>query len=454
MRRPVGLLVFCLALLGLAARSADAGGIHSGLKVLPYVVHETPIQNGLKLVMVKMPTPGVVNYETIVRAGSRNEVEPGRTGYAHFFEHMMFRGTQSHPQLEYARTMDMLGADGNASTGNDMTGYYMTLPATGLPQVIELEADRFMNLRYTEEQFRKEAGAVLGEFSIGRGDPGSIIEETRAALAFRKHTYGHTTIGTEADVRNMPNGYAYSLDFYDHYYRPENCVILVTGDFDPADVERRVREQYAGWKSGGPQPEVPQEPPMTESVSKALTWDGPTRPIVDISFHTPAYSDSTHETAALELLAALWFGETSAIHRDLVLSRRVAESIGARFERTRDPGLFTVTASLPRASAIDSVRNAILATIGAAAKEPVGAKRLEDAKRRELASAALSFETTGGVAWRLSDFIALTGKPMSLEFHYANMQAVTPEEIMAVAAKYLDPARTITVTLVGKEARP
>jgi zinc protease len=454
MRRSVGLAVLCLSLCGLAAGAVAADTIHFGSKIIPYDIRSTSLPNGLDLVMVKMPTPGVVNYETIVRAGSRNEVEPGRTGYAHFFEHMMFRGTPKHPQLQYSRTMDMLGADGNASTGNDMTGYYMTLPATGLPQVIELEADRFANLQYTEEQFRKEAGAVLGEFSIGRGDPGSIIEETRAALAFKKHTYGHTTIGYEADVRSMPEGYAYSLAFYDHYYRPENCVILVTGDFDPEDVERRVQEQYPGWKRGGPVPEVPVEPPMTESVSKELTWDGPTRPIVDISFRTPAYSDSTHETAALELISTLWFGPTSAIHRDLVLNRRIAESIGARFERTRDPGLFTVTASLRRASAIDSVRAAIMTAIEKAAKEPVDAKRLADAKRRELASLALTFETTGGVAWRLSDFIALTGEPMSLSYHYSNLQAVTPEEMMAAAAKYLDPGRTITVTLVGKEGRP
>jgi zinc protease len=454
MRRSVGLSILWLLLCGLAAHTVSAQGASPAARVIPYPVRTAVLDNGLGLVMVKMPTPGVVNYETVVRAGSRNEVERGRTGYAHFFEHMMFRGTPKHPQMEYSRTMDMLGADGNASTGNDMTGYYMTLPASGLPEVIELEADRFMNLHYTEEQFRKEAGAVLGEFSIGRGDPGSVIEETRAALAFQRHTYGHTTIGYEADVRSMPEGYAYSLAFYDHYYRPESCVILVTGDFDPDDVERRVREQYAGWKRGGPVPEVPREPPLTQPVSADLKWEGPTRPMVDISFRTPAYSESTRETAALEMIAALWFGETSPIHRDLVLDRRIAESIGARYERTRDPGLFTITASLPRASAIDSVRAAVLATVAEAAKRPIDAKRLADAKRRALASLALTLETPGGVAWRFSEFISLTGDPRSIERHYANVEAVTPEDLTEAAGRYFDPSRTITVTLVGKEGRP
>jgi zinc protease len=446
MRRILGLSVL------LIATSALATGARA--EVLPYPIRTAALENGLRLVMVKMPTPGVVNYETIVRAGSRNEVEPGRTGYAHFFEHMMFRGTPKFPQTEYARVLDMLGSDGNASTGNDMTGYYMTLPASGLSQVIEMEADRFMNLRYTEEQFKKEAGAVLGEFSIGHGDPGTMIEETRCALAFKKHTYGHTTMGYEADVRGMPNGYDYSLAFYDHYYRPESCVILVTGDFDPDGVERSVREQYAGWRRGGPVPEVPREPPLAGAVREDLTWEGPTRPVIDISFRAPAYDESTKETAALELIRDLWFGETSEIYRELVLDRGVAESIGANFERTRDPGLFTVSAHLRRASALDSVRARILATVAQVAKQPVDGRRLEDAKRRALASLALTLETSGGVAWRLSEFISLTGEAGSIERHYANVASATPEDLMRTSARYLDPLRTITVTLVGKEAKP
>ena len=446
MRSPIHPVVALLLLAGPAVRSQAA--------VLPYPIQTAALENGLTLVMVPMPTPGVVNYETLVRAGSRNEVEPGRTGYAHFFEHMMFRGTPKYPQASYARTLDMLGADGNASTGNDLTSYYMTLPASGLAQAIEMEADRFMNLRYSVEQFKKEAGAVLGEFSIDRGDPETILDETRRALAFKTHTYGHTTGGYEADVRGMPNGYDYSLAFYDRYYRPESSVILVTGDFDPADVERRVRQQYAGWKRGGPVPEIPQEPPQTEAVRQELTWEGPTRPILDISFRTPAYGEATREVAALELIAALQFGETSDLYRSLVLDRRLVESVGAEFERTRDPYLFTVTARLRRAAAFDSVRGEILAAIADAANKPVDPRRLEDAKRRALASLALTLETPGGVAWRLAEFISMTGDPRSIERHYANLQAVTPEDLMKTAGRYLDPSRTITVTLTEKEARP
>ena len=123
--------------------------------VFPYPIQTVRLDNGCLLVMVPMPTPGVVHDQTIVRAGSRNEIEPGRTGYAHFFEHMMFRGTPRHPEAEYNRILDVLGADHNASTDMDQTSFYVTLPSSGLGQAISLEADRFRNLTYTPEQFRK-----------------------------------------------------------------------------------------------------------------------------------------------------------------------------------------------------------------------------------------------------------------------------------------------------------
>ena len=161
MRRLVGPAVLLFTILGLAPRA--------GAAVFPYPIRTAALDNGLRIVMVKMPTPGVVNYETVVRAGSRNEVEAGRTGYAHFFEHMMFRGTAKHPQAEYGRILDMLGADGNASTGNDMTAYYITLPASGLPQVIEIEADRFMNLRYRRSSSRpRRARSLANSRSVTR----------------------------------------------------------------------------------------------------------------------------------------------------------------------------------------------------------------------------------------------------------------------------------------------
>ena len=420
----------------------------------PYPLKEVDLANGLRLVMVPMPTPGVVNFQTIVRAGSRNELEPGRTGYAHFFEHMMFRGTARYDEESYGRILAMLGADGNASTGNDQTSFYMTVPASGLPKVIEMEADRFQNLRYNQEQFRKEAGAILGEFSIGRADPGTVLEETRAALAFRRHPYGHTVVGTEEDVRAMPDGYDYSLQFYDRYYRPEYATLLITGDFDTLQVERQVRTEYSGWKRGGYVAPIPEEPPPDQAVRRDLTWPGPTRPTLEVSFRTPAYSDETPAIAAIEVIREIYFGGTSDLYRKLVEQDGVVESIGASFDRTRDPYLFTITARLKSPADFDSVNARILATVREAADKAVRLDRIESTKRHLIAGIALSLEAPSGVARRLADFISLTGDPRSIERYYRRVSGLTPHDLQEAARNWLDPKHCITLTMRGEEGRP
>lgn len=295
---------------------------------------------------------------------------------------------------------------------------------------------------------------MLGEFAVGRASPETAIEETRLALAFGKHSYGHTVIGYEADVRAMPEGYEYSRRFYDRYYRPDDCVVLVAGDFHPEVVEGLFRAAYGDWKRGGPPPQVPQEPAPAGPQRKALTWDGPTRPMLDLSFHTPAFDENRRVTAALELVGDLFFGETSDLYRELVLERRLVESVGASFRRTRDPFLFTVDARLRNASDFDTVRSRIFAALKKASEQPVEARRLDAAKRRALASLMLSLEAPSGVGWRLSEFVSLTGDPQSLERHYANLSAVAPADLMAAARASLVPDRSIEVTLTGKEVRP
>lgn len=445
---PILLCVLCF-LNRPAAAAPTAETFH-----FPYPLKVVDLANGFRAVMVPMPTPGVVNFQTIVRAGSRNELEPGRTGYAHFFEHMMFRGTARYDEGSYGRILAMLGADGNASTGNDQTSFYMTIPAAGLPKVIEMEADRFLNLRYNQEQFRKEAGAILGEFSIGRADPGTVLEETRAALAFRRHPYGHTVVGTEADVRAMPDGYDYSLQFYDRYYKPEYAVLLIAGDFDTSRVEQQVRAEYAGWKRGGYLPPIPEEPPLDQAVRRDLTWPGPTRPTLDISFRTPAYSDETPATAALEMIREIYFGETSDIYRRLVEQEGLVESIGASFDRTRDPYLFTITARLKNPADFDTVHARILTTVADAAEKPVGLDRLEATKRHLLAGVALSLETPSGVARRLAEFISLTGDPRRIDRYYQRISDLQPRDLQEAARNWLDPKRRITLTMTGEEGRP
>ena len=135
--------------------------------IFPFPIQQTTLDNGLSVISVPFDSPGIIAYYTVVRTGSRNEVEKGLSGFAHFFEHMMFRGTQKYPQEKYNDVLKSLGADSNAFTTDDWTCYHMTIPASALATAVEIESDRFENLKYDEPSFQKEARDVLGEYNKG-----------------------------------------------------------------------------------------------------------------------------------------------------------------------------------------------------------------------------------------------------------------------------------------------
>src|SRR3954454_14850913 len=205
-------------LAALAAASAAPA-----TKAFPFPIELHTLPNGLRVALVPYDSPGLVAYYTLMRVGSRNEVEKGRSGYAHFFEHMMFRGTKTHPAKDYNDTVTRLGLDSNASTDNDLTLYHLYGPAKALPTIIEYEADRFMNLDYDESAFRTEAGAILGEYTKSASIPEQKLYEAMSETAFTRHPYAHTVIGYLQDIKNMPAGFEYSREFFRRYYTPDNA---------------------------------------------------------------------------------------------------------------------------------------------------------------------------------------------------------------------------------------
>ena len=190
-------------------------------EAFPFPVDEKIFPNGLRAYVVHYDSPGLVAYYSVVRTGSRNEVEPGKSGFAHFFEHMMFRGTERYPQEAYNSVLKQMGADSNAYTSEDMTVYHILAGKAALPKIVEIEADRFQHLKYSEPDFEKEARAVLGEYNKGASNPLQRMFESLYDNAFVAHTYKHTTIGFLKDIEAMPNEFAYSRQFFDRYYRPD-----------------------------------------------------------------------------------------------------------------------------------------------------------------------------------------------------------------------------------------
>ena len=178
------------------------GGIRltSQKSAFPFAFSEKVLANGLRIFVVPYDSPGLVAYYSVVRTGSRNEVEAGKSGFAHFFEHMMFRGTERYSTERYNAEIKAMGADSNAFTAEDMTVYHILAGKSELAKVVEIEADRFLNLKYDEASFQKEARAVLGEYNKGSSDPLQKMDEALHDHAFAVHSYKHTTIGFVRDI--------------------------------------------------------------------------------------------------------------------------------------------------------------------------------------------------------------------------------------------------------------
>ena len=181
-----------------------------GARVFPYTVHEKVLGNGLRVLAVPTGQPDVVSLQIPVAVGSRNEVEPGKSGFAHFFEHMMFRGSENYSADEYGDLLKNIGADQNAYTTDDRTVYHTTFTKADLELMMQVEADRFQRLQYAEPEFRTEALAVLGEYNKNSASPLSKLIEVQRAAAFQAHTYRHTTMGFLEDIQQMPEQFAYS----------------------------------------------------------------------------------------------------------------------------------------------------------------------------------------------------------------------------------------------------
>jgi len=421
--------------------------------VFPYKATTTVLENGLTVVSVPFDSPGIIAYYTVVRTGSRNEVEEGLSGFAHFFEHMMFRGTNRYPQERYNSVLKSLGADSNAFTTDDWTCYHMTIPSSALAKAVEVESDRFRNLKYDEPAFQKEARAVLGEYNKSASSPFLLLNETMQDKAYTKHTYKHTTIGFLADVKNMPNRYDYSKTFFDRWYRPENCTIVVAGEVSHDELVRLVRKDYGGWERGKASVTIPVEPPQTEPRSAELKWPLPTLPILYLGYHVPAADLTNPDTPALDALAQAVFGETSPLYKALVLDEQKVVLLSAESEHKRDPGLFQVLARIRDPKDVAEIRTRIESALVQAAKEPISERRLRSVKAHLRYAFANSLDSADAVAHAVGESIATTGRPDAINDLYASYEKLTTSDLQRVAARYFAPTNQTVVTLRSEASR-
>jgi zinc protease len=443
------LLPILAALIAQASPQAPAA---APAKAFPFPVELHALPNGLRVAFISYDSPGLVAYYTLMRVGSRNEVEKGRSGYAHFFEHMMFGGTKAHSTAEYNQTMTGLGLNTNAFTDNDLTVYHLYGPARALPAIIEYEADRFQNLDYSEAAFRTEAGAILGEYLKSASDPEQKLSEKMMETAYSKHTYRHTVIGYLDDIKNMPAGYEYSREFFRRYYTPDNATLFVVGDFDKAATLLLIEKAYGGWKGKLDAPRIPLEPRQTKAKRAEVAWNTPTLPRLWITWHAPSAGD-LRLAAVQNLLNAYLFGPTSPLYQNLVLGRQLVDSMDATYGDHRDPYLFGVLLRVKEPKSLKAVEHAVLMEVKALAGGRVDAKRMDAVRSNLRYSNIMGLEKADAVALSLVVNTSLTGDTDFLNREFEALAALKPSDLNNFAKKYMLDVNRTAVTLLPGGAR-
>jgi len=436
------LLVMCVPAMVLAQQKSR--------KLFPYNYSIDDLPNGLRLITVPTDYPNLVALYIVVQTGSRNEIESGKSGFAHFFEHMMFRGSENFTSEQRDAILKRAGAEANAYTSDDRTVYHEIFSKEDLDEVMKLEADRFMRLKYALPDFRTEALAVKGEYDKNSANPFSKLYEVLRETSFKTHTYSHTTMGYLKDIQDMPNQFEYSQEFFKRFYRPEYTTIVLVGDVTRQSALDLTKKYFGEWKRGDYVANIPAEPKQSEPRTAHIDWPSPTLPIVAVAFRGPAYSDVEKDKMALDLLAQLAFGDNSDLYQKLVLKEQKVNFLGPDFSNQMDPELFVVLARVKDPKDVDYVRDQILATYKRYTSELFPAAQVDATRSRLRYSFALAMNSSDAIASTLAPFVSLRRSPETIDKLAALMETITPQDVRDIAARYFrDESRTI-VTLVTK----
>jgi zinc protease len=432
------------ALLALSALPFTA---HAAQDLLPFKATEKTLPNGLRVIVVPTGFPNIVSVQIPVQTGSRNEIEAGKSGFAHFFEHMMFRGTKEYPPEKYQAVITKSGARQNAYTSDDLTNYHTTFAKEDLETILKVEADRFQHLSYPESEFKTESRAVLGEYNKNSANPLSKLFEVQREAAFQSHTYKHTTMGFIKDIEDMPNQYAYSKVFFDRWYRPERTSVIIAGDVNPAQAIALVEKYWGKWQRGSYKAQVPSEPKPAAPVYKHVPWSAPTLPYVTVGFHAPAFSTRDKDQAALSMLLSLSFGRTSPLYKRLVQDEQKVDQLFDSTPNRVDPPLATIGARLKQQEDAIYVRDAILRTVAELRTTPVTDKALADAKSAQKYGLIRSLDNTEQIASTLASYVHFERSFNTLNQYYQLVDALTPADLLAAARKYLVDEGMVVTTL-------
>jgi zinc protease len=420
-------------------------------KIFPYKYEMKDLDNGLRVIIIPTDYPNLVSLQIPVMTGSRNEVEPGKSGFAHFFEHMMFRGTENYSSDEYNNILKNIGADQNAYTSDDLTNYHVNFSKEDLETVLMLEADRFKNLKYSIEDFKTESRAVLGEYNKNYANPIRKLLEVQRQNAFINHTYKHTTMGFIEDIEDMPNEFDYSWKFFNRFYRPEYVTIIIAGDVETSKTFDLVEKYWADWQPGDYKVDIPLDPEPTQPLYAHVKWQTPTLPFVTVGFHGPAFSDSKADMAVMDIISNLEFSQSSELYQKLIIEEQKVDQFFSHFPDRIDPYLVTIFARVKDPKDITYVRNEILKTFAKVRTEDISLKRLNEIKSNLKYSFANGMNSSRSIAEAMVGYVSKTRDPETANKVYRLYDSVLPKDVKALANKYFSDNRLVVTTLAHED---
>jgi len=425
--------------------------------------HEFQLSNGLKLIVREDHRAPTVAHMVWYRAGSMDEIN-GRTGVAHVLEHMMFKGTDKVKSGEFSRLVAAVGGRENAFTSRDYTAYFQQVEKSKLDEVIKLEADRMSNLNFDDAEFLKEIQVVMEERRLRTEDnPSSLLNESLMATAYMSSPYRHPVVGWMNDLQNMKASDA--RDWYRAWYKPNNATVVITGDVDAKKVLAIVEKYYGAVAAQ----ELPARKPQVEPTQKgmkqvqvkaaadsaqlAMAWKVPRL--------EPGKLDDP-EPYALELLTAVLDGYDNArLNRVLVKQEKVVNDVGVGYDMvSRGPELFLISATMAKGKTVSQAEASIRKALNELKQKGILESELKRIKVRILSDQIYKRDSIFGQAMEIGSTEMAGFSWKDIDYMLEKMQIITPEQVQAVAKKYLiDEGLTIAVLdpqarkAVGKEGQ-
>jgi len=409
------------------------------------------LPNGLEVVVIPDHRTPVVTHMIWYKVGSADET-PGKSGLAHFLEHLMFKGTAKNPAGRFSQALATIGGQENAFTTADYTAYFQRIAKEYLPLVMEFEADRMTGLVLTDENVLPERDVVLEEFNMRvANSPDARIGEQVAAALYLNHPYGRPVIGWRQEIEKLNREDA--LAFYRRFYTPNNAVVVVAGDVTDDEVKAIAERTYGKVARVAEVPvrARPQEPTPVAMRQLTMADARVAQPSLQRSYLVPSSSTAKPgESEALEILAqALGAGETSRLYRALVVEQHIATGAGGWYQGTSlDDTRFGVYASPLPGVTFSTIEAAIDAVIAKIAESGVTAAEFERAKTRLIADAVYAEDNQATMARWYGAALTSGGSVEKLASWTARLRAVTPEAVQNAARTWLDRRRSVTGYLV------